>query len=79
MRRVSRIKVFVEFVCEINRMDSNEELECQLFLYTETLGGSDLTGASKGGCESTNPELLASRSVKQLVEQSSHGGCIDEY
>ena len=72
-------KVFVEFVCEIDGMDSNEELECRLFLYAETSGGCVLSGSSKGGCESTDPELLASQAVEQLVEQLSHGGCIDEY
>ena len=72
-------QVFVEFVCEIDGMDSNEELECRLFLYAETSGGCVLSGSSKGGCESTDPELLASQAVEQLVEQLSHGGCIDEY
>ena len=72
-------EVFVEFVCEIDGMEMNEELECRLFLYAETSGGCVLSGASKGGCESTDPELLASQSVEQLVEQLSHGGCIDEY
>jgi RNA 3'-terminal phosphate cyclase (ATP) len=72
-------EVLVEFVCEIDGMEMSEELECRLFLYAETAGGCVLSGASKGGCESTDPELLASQSVDQLVEQLSHGGCIDEY
>ena len=47
--------------------------------FHRNVGRCVLSGALKGGCESTNPELLASQSVEQLVEQLSHGGCVDEH
>jgi len=68
----------IDFVCDMQGMETKSKLASGLFLYAETSTGCRFGGSSLGNAKNA-PGRLATLAVQDLLNQLAHGGCTDEH